>query len=260
MKVIGLISAILFIWFAASAGAGGSLHSFFVATMLASCFVLAQILGGGECGTGGGGGGGTPTFSISPTSGPAAGGTAVTITGTGANNFVGPGTVTFGGTAATNVVVVNSNTITCTTPAHAAGAVTVVVTAGGAAETLTNGFTYTAPPQPIYGGVGLAGATSGTLSGTTVTLDNGATLPQLQTTPEVAGTSSWSFSPNNQVIYLLLRGSGHTIFRDTNTGFAFPFNTPPIAIPNIGGSTLYLYQCRNAVFTPPGPYQILVVN
>jgi len=52
--------------------------------------------------------------------------------------------VTFGGTAATNVSVVSSTQITATTPAHAAGAVNVVVTnTGGPSGTLTNGFTYT---------------------------------------------------------------------------------------------------------------------
>ena len=61
----------------------------------------------------------------SPNSGSTAGGTAVTITGT---NFAAGATVTFGGTAATNVVVVNGTTITATTPAGSAGAVTVTVT------------------------------------------------------------------------------------------------------------------------------------
>ena len=63
--------------------------------------------------------------SVSPNNGPAAGGTAVTITGT---NFASGATVTFGSTAATNVTVVNSTTITATTPAGSAGAVTVTVT------------------------------------------------------------------------------------------------------------------------------------
>ena len=64
----------------------------------------------------------------------------MTITGT---NFAAGATVTFGGTAATNVVVVNSTTITATTPAGSAGAVTVTVTnVGGQSGSLTNGFTY----------------------------------------------------------------------------------------------------------------------
>ena len=83
-----------------------------------------------------------PTVSsIASSSGPATGGTAVTITGTG---FQSGATVTFGGTAATNVTVVSSTSITATTPAHAAGAVNVVVSDSGGSGTLTNGFTYTA--------------------------------------------------------------------------------------------------------------------
>ena len=67
-----------------------------------------------------------PTVSsVSPNSGSTAGGTAVTITGT---NFASGATVTFGAAAATNVVVVSSTSITATTPAGTAGAVTVTVT------------------------------------------------------------------------------------------------------------------------------------
>ena len=70
-----------------------------------------------------------PTVSsVSPNSGSTSGGTAVTITGT---NFAAGATVTFGGAAATNVVVVNSTTITATTPAGSTGAVTVTVTNPG---------------------------------------------------------------------------------------------------------------------------------
>jgi IPT/TIG domain len=70
-----------------------------------------------------------PTVSnCSPSTGSADGGTSVTITGT---NFNGATSVTFDGSAATSVVVVNSTTITCVTPAHAQGLVSVAVTAPG---------------------------------------------------------------------------------------------------------------------------------
>ena len=52
---------------------------------------------------------------VSPTSGSTAGGTAVTIAGTG---FLSGATVSFGGTAATGVNVVSGSSITATTPAH----------------------------------------------------------------------------------------------------------------------------------------------
>ena len=79
---------------------------------------------------------------ISPTSGSANGGTAVTITGTG---FLAGATVKLGGTAATGVVVGSSTSITATTAAHTAGAVSVVVTnSDGQSGTLTNGYSYNA--------------------------------------------------------------------------------------------------------------------
>jgi len=104
---------------------------------------------------------------VVPNSGTTAGGTSVTISGT---NFVSGATVTFGGTGATGVTVVNATTITATTPARAAGAVNVVVTnPGGLSGTLTNGYTYVAPPTvtnvvPDSGTT--AGGTSVTISGT----------------------------------------------------------------------------------------------
>lgn len=76
---------------------------------------------------------------VTPNAGLAAGGLAVTIKGT---NFAGVTGVTFGGTAATSVVVVSETTITCVTPAHAAGAVSVVVADDSGAVTKPTAFTY----------------------------------------------------------------------------------------------------------------------
>src|SRR6266852_8182172 len=103
--------------------------------------------------------------SVSPSSGPAAGGTAVTITGT---NFVTGTAVTFGGAGATSVVVVSATQITATTAAHAAAAVNVVVTNPDTQSgTLTNGYTYTSP-APTVGSVSpSSGAAAG---GTAVTI------------------------------------------------------------------------------------------
>jgi hypothetical protein len=109
--------------------------------------------------------------SISPNSGTINGGTAVSITGTG---FLAGATVSLGGTAATGVTVVNSTSITATTPAHAAGTVNVVVTNSDTQSgTLTQGFTYTtvSNPPPTLTGVSpasgtAAGGTSVTITGT----------------------------------------------------------------------------------------------
>ena len=93
-------------------------------------------------GSGGGTGNPAPTVaSITPNSGTANGGTPVTISGTG---FLSGAIVSLGGTAATGVTVVNSTTIAATTAAHAAGAVSVVVTNTDAQSgALSNGYTYT---------------------------------------------------------------------------------------------------------------------
>jgi hypothetical protein len=77
--------------------------------------------------------------SLSPTSGPAAGGTAVTITGT---NLRGVTAATFGGTAATSVVAVNETTVTCVTPAKTAATYDVAVTDDSGTATKTAAFTY----------------------------------------------------------------------------------------------------------------------
>jgi hypothetical protein len=62
---------------------------------------------------------------VSPSSGPAGGGTAVTVSGSG---FVAGAKVIFGGAAASNVSVTSSTTITAVTAAHSAGPVNVTVT------------------------------------------------------------------------------------------------------------------------------------
>ncbi|MEI6621923.1 MAG: fibronectin type III domain-containing protein, partial [Actinomycetes bacterium] len=80
--------------------------------------------------------------SVSPTSGPLAGGTAVTING---SNFIkgGVNTVTFGGVAATSVTAASTSKITATTPAGvSASAVNVVVTNTNGTGTLSSGYTY----------------------------------------------------------------------------------------------------------------------
>jgi hypothetical protein len=92
---------------------------------------------------------------ISPNTGVATGGTAVTITGTG---FQSGAAVTIGGTAATSVTIVSSTSITAKTPAHAAGAGDVVVkNTDNQAGALSGGYTFT---SSTGGGSGApAGAT-----------------------------------------------------------------------------------------------------
>ena len=101
-------------------------------------------------------------MSVTPPSGDSAGGTSVTITGTG---FQTGAAVTFGGSAATGVTAVSASEITATTPAHADGAVTVVVTNyDGRSGSKANGFTYTTTPPPMPTGLLAAAASSVSVS------------------------------------------------------------------------------------------------
>ena len=129
-------------------------------------------------------------ITISPTSGPTAGGTPFTITGT---SFLTNGTTTvdFGTTPATNVVVTGTTSITGDTPPGAAGPVTVtVINNGGTSNGLT--FTYIGPPvvganglNPAFGPVG--GGTTVVITGTnlagTTAVDFGANAATIIGTP-----------------------------------------------------------------------------
>ncbi len=76
---------------------------------------------------------------ITPNAGGTTGGTVVTITGTG---FTDTTAVTFDGVAGSNLTVVDDGEVTVTTPAHAAGAVTVALTTPNGTDTFNGGFTY----------------------------------------------------------------------------------------------------------------------
>ena len=119
--------------------------------------------------------------SIAPSSGPTAGGTAVTITG---DKFQTGAIVALGGATATGVTVVSATNITATTPAHAEGAVDVVVTnPDSQTGDLTGGYTYVAPPTvtsiaptsgPIGGGTAVTITGDKFQTGATVTLGGSA--------------------------------------------------------------------------------------
>ena len=85
-------------------------------------------------------GGAMTVSTLTPWGGPVTGGTAITITGA---YFLQGAGVTVGGAAATGVTVMNASQITATVPAHAAGAVDVVVSnPDGQQATITGGFRY----------------------------------------------------------------------------------------------------------------------
>lgn len=96
---------------------------------------------------------------LAPVGGPVAGGTSVTISGSG---FSGTTSVSFGGVEARSFTVDSSGQVTAVAPAHAAGTVDVSVTtpAGTSADTAADDFTYTEAPQRLESadlGVSLSG-------------------------------------------------------------------------------------------------------
>lgn len=77
---------------------------------------------------------------ITPATGPAAGGTAVVITGTNLSGVTG---VTFGGTAGTSFSVLGQSQVRVTTPAKTAGTYSVVLADDAGNVTMTNAYIYT---------------------------------------------------------------------------------------------------------------------
>lgn len=161
----------------------------------------------------------TPTVtSISPTTGPAAGGTTVTITGT---NFTGVTAVSFGGTAAASFSFLSATQITATSPAGTGTVDIKVTTAGGtSAATPADQFTYIAPPavtsiSPTSGP--LAGGTSVTITGTSFT---GATAVTFGATP----ATSFTVNSGTSITATAPAGTGTVDIRVTT-----PFGTSAIA-------------------------------
>jgi hypothetical protein len=150
--------------------------------------------------------------SISPTAGPSAGGTTVTLTGTGLS---GATAVTFGGTAAPGYTVVSATTITATAPAGT-GTVDVRVTTVGGSSAISAADQFTYVPAPTVTSVSpTAGPTSG---GTTVTLTgtglSGATAVTF------GGTLATGFTVNSatQITATAPAGTGTVDVRVTTAG------------------------------------------
>ncbi|GHU07467.1 hypothetical protein FACS189431_2090 [Alphaproteobacteria bacterium] len=89
----------------------------------------------------------TPTGTqITPNYGSTAGGTTVTLTGTGLDNL---NFVQFGTNSSdicTNINNQSATSLTCLAPAHAAGRVNIFISTAGGTDTITDGFNYLASP------------------------------------------------------------------------------------------------------------------
>ncbi|MDA8186231.1 MAG: IPT/TIG domain-containing protein [Actinomycetota bacterium] len=185
-----------------------------------------------------------PTVSaVNPASGPVAGGTSVTITGT---NLTGAALVHFGTSAATSLTVVSGTEITATSPAGSAGTVDVTVTtpSGTSATSSSDQFAYEAAPTvtgitPSSGP--LAGGTSVTITGTNLT---GAPLVHFGTSAAtsvtvVSGTEITATSPAGSagtvdVTVTTPSGTSATGSADLFTYEASP-PPPPVGAPTVTG-------------------------
>ena len=145
---------------------------------------------------------------VSPTAGAASGGTGVTLTGVGLSGALG---VTFGGMAATSVNVVNSTTVTAVTPAHAAGAVDVVITTPNESATYTNGYTYqsTALGQSAYGGT-IACLNGGSNNLIAATTDNSTSIQWGGYGTTTHATSTTNGATNTPMIVTAVGANGDT--------------------------------------------------
>ncbi|MET9024106.1 IPT/TIG domain-containing protein [Nocardia sp. NPDC004168] len=184
-----------------------------------------------------------PTItSISPTSGPTAGGNSVIITGTG---FTGPLTVRFGSTA--TLFTINSPTqITAVAPA---GTGTVQVTVTGSGGT-SNGVAYTYAAVPTL--TSIAPSTGPVTGGTTVVL-TGTNLTGA-TAVTFGGTPATSFTVNSatQITAVAPAGTGTVSVKVTtpggiSNGVAYTYIAVPTlttVVPNTGpaagGTTVIL--------------------
>ncbi|OGV35610.1 MAG: hypothetical protein A3E88_06595 [Legionellales bacterium RIFCSPHIGHO2_12_FULL_35_11] len=150
-----------------------------------------------------------PTLdTVSPSSGAASGGTGVTLTGSG---FTGATGVTFGGAAATSVNVVSSTSVTAVTPAHATGAVDVVITTPSGTGTKTDGYTYatTAVGQSAYGGT--IACLNGSLNNLiAATADNSTGIEWGGFGTNTNATSTTDGATNTEVIVTALGANGGT--------------------------------------------------
>jgi IPT/TIG domain-containing protein len=154
---------------------------------------------------------------VSPGTGPTAGGTSVSITGTG---FTGATAVSFGSTKA-SFTVSSDTLITATSPAECAGTVDVTVTNAGGTSTTSSAdnFKYVAPTPVVKSISPTSGSTKG---GTQVT---------------ITGTG---FTCATSVSFGTVAASSFTVTSDTQISAVSPAESPgtaDVTVTTAGGTS-----------------------
>ncbi|MFM5672314.1 putative Ig domain-containing protein [Aeromonas hydrophila] len=206
-----------------------------------------------------------PTLtSVAPNSGSTDGATSVTLTGT---DFTGATAVSFGGTAASGYIVNNATTITATTPAHAAGAVNVVVTTPSGTATLTNGYTYTVP-APTVGPVSATVAANSSANPITLSLSGGTASSVAVATAASHGTATASgtnitytptagYSGSDSFTYTATNASGTSSPATVTITVSAPTLTiTPTTLPDSTQSTAYSQTLTATGGSAPYTYAI----
>ncbi len=154
-----------------------------------------------------------PTLaSLTPSSGPTAGGTKILVTGTA---FQSGAQVSIGGVAATQVNVRSPTLLDCFTPAGAAGAADVVVTnPDGQAFTLPQGFTFV--PPPALSDKALLPASGPTTGGTIAMLSGQDFLAGMTATLGGKGATVQVLDPKTAVIEIPAASVGYADLTVTN--------------------------------------------
>jgi large repetitive protein len=186
---------------------------------------------------------------ISPTAGPATGGTSMTI---GGSNFSGASAVMFGGTPAAGFKVSKPTAMTATTPAEPAGTVDVtVITAGGSSATsAVDRFTFVAAPTvtavspkagPTAGGTSVTISGSNLIGATKVTFGTpAATVVTVNSATSLTATTPAEIAGSVHVRVTTVGGTSATSAADQFTFAAAPSvsSISPTGGPTAGGTTV----------------------
>lgn len=158
---------------------------------------------------------------LSPTAGPTAGGTSVTITGTDFVGLSGAAAVRFGATNATSYTVDSATQITATAPpGTGTQAVTVTTPGGTSADTAADDYTYHAPPTITN----LSPDEGPTAGGTVVT---------------ITGTNFGGLSGPAAVRFGATNATGYTVLNATTIAATAPAGTgtQQVSVVTPGGTT-----------------------